>query len=230
MLEAAKQDFEQFRAEISGIRHLAIERLRALVDKKASTFCIQPEWVVFNQSATLGRGAYGTVVEAQLIEGPWAGLRVVAKRALDATDPPVLPSGAARIFASNPMELLPAKQIIDEDELQRAAEYLDVEARVNEMVTRACPAIAAPYLGEVQSDGRRWLLWELMGRQTLEEVLEDAEWVGSVGPLAEAVGVSVYGEEAPQMVVRAVAKQLLNACQALHAAGVCEFPYASELC
>jgi hypothetical protein len=224
-IAAMHEDFAQFRSQISECRLSAMDKLRAVVDEKTSTGRLQTDWIVFNQSAVLGRGAYGTVVEARLIAGPWSGLRLVAKRALDGKmDPPVIPSGAASIFGNSQTDSFLKTENVEEEELKRAAEYLDVEAKLNAMVTRACPAIAAPYLGDVLSDGRRWLLWELISRQTLEDVLEDADWVGNVSPLAEALGVSERGERAAVLVAQAVATQLLEACRALQAAGICELP------
>lgn len=206
---------------MASTRQDAVEDLRSIVRDAAAASRILPEQIAFNESAVLGRGAYGTVVEAQLVAGPWAGLRIVAKRAIDKHDPPCPPSEDARIFAP---ALAPVQGEQDAEELRRAAAYLDVEATVNTMVAAACPAVAAPYLGDCVVGGRRWLLWQREGTLTLEDLLADADWVGTPGPLAEALGVDPAGDGAAQRVAVAVARQLLAACQALRDAGLCELP------
>eukprot|EP00961_Rhodomonas_salina_P108607 1461733-Rhodomonas_salina.1 len=52
-----------------------------------------------------------------------------------------------------------------------------------------CPEIAARYLGICRCNGLRWLVWEDVGGGSLHDLLEESEELGSLRPLAQALGL-----------------------------------------
>lgn len=136
--------------------------------------------------AQLAYGQYGTVHAASAIVGD-AVIDAVAKR--------------AEARASH------------EGADAQAVTYLEVEAVVNTRLAAEVPpdrygALFAKYLGEVERDGERWLLWQRVGRPD-----------GVARSLADFGGDAKGLQAATGLTPRDVLRQLLEAASALHEIG-----------
>ena len=134
----------------------------------------------------LAHGQYGSVHAASVIVGD-SVIEAVAKRA-------------------------EARAIHDGAEEQASA-YLDVEAEVNtRLATELHPdryrALFAQYLGEMDHDGERWLLWQRVGGSH-----------GMAASLADFEGDAERLERATGLTPREVLRQLLEGAAALHEIG-----------
>ena len=205
------QDFDKFEDELlTGLRDWVDETLAS-----TKVEALKPEWLSVNENSVLGEGAYGIICEASLVGGPWSGMSLVVKR------------------ARTPSELDAVAAVAGLEDV--ADSYLNIEAKINEEVSRDCPGVAAAYVGSCTKDGILWLCWCKDGTQTLEDALNDADWVESVSPLAKALKLpQIVGQDPSSLrhLAEAVALQLLSHCEAMAKAGICHrCPlYASLVC
>jgi len=174
----------------------------------------------------LGGGTYGEVFHA-LVGGDGRGTRAVAKRAKDGrTDPddPTHDEDEDHNCALAYMDVTCLEQHLELlDQYNKAYQYLQVEAFMNDLVTQLCPDVAAPYIGMCRRGGMRWLVWEYAGEDSLQALLDRSQEQGSLRPLAEALHIADFedlDEGSLQRVVNEVGRQLLECCRALEAAGI----------
>ena len=120
---------------------------------------------------------------------------------------------------------------------EHARRYLDVEARVNAKLrplpTEGADAAAnhgarhvAPYVGERDMDGARWLLWEASGERTLEDYIEMPRGQDRLAMdlgLAAAEDADTAGEDRRRLhddLAAEVLRQLLEGLAYCHSRGV----------
>mmetsp|Transcript_26669 Transcript_26669/g.63379 ORF Transcript_26669/g.63379 Transcript_26669/m.63379 type:complete len:582 (-) Transcript_26669:42-1787(-) len=176
------------------------------------------------EAGMLGSGAFGWVYRAEVLEGTHAGMRVIVKRAKDGAvdydDPNDLTEEEG---APEGMDSIELERYLNRCECEsQAFHYLQVEALINDIVMEQCPEIAARYLGICRCNGLRWLVWEDVGGGSLHDLLEESEELGSLRPLAQALGLPFKDKcgASLQRLVNTIGEQLLYACTQLEKAGI----------
>eukprot|EP00286_Rhodomonas_abbreviata_P022971 CAMPEP_0181291714 /NCGR_PEP_ID=MMETSP1101-20121128/2117_1 /TAXON_ID=46948 /ORGANISM="Rhodomonas abbreviata, Strain Caron Lab Isolate" /LENGTH=437 /DNA_ID=CAMNT_0023396129 /DNA_START=529 /DNA_END=1842 /DNA_ORIENTATION=+ len=177
------------------------------------------------QGGMLGSGAFGWVYRAKIVEGEFAGMKVIAKRAKDGghdeEDPNLKDEERPR--STDLMSEFELEEHVKRLDCEsQAFHYLQVEALINDIVMNKCPQTAAKYLGICRSKGLRWLVWEDAGGDSLHELLEQSELHGTLAPLASALRLPFHptSPHSLQLLVNNVAEQLLVLCRDLEEAGV----------
>lgn len=168
------------------------------------------EWLEVDFTVCLGKGGYGDVYEARILDGPNKGSRAVAKRALAkkgkirwhadgnsistttlAASTLTVPLSSKAASTSTPGASRSGSS--SSDGRGNANEYLEVEDYVNRLITSNCPHIAAPYIGDCVQDGNRWLVWHFEeNSSTLSDIISVAHTRGSMKPLAAALGIEGF--------------------------------------
>mmetsp|Transcript_51552 Transcript_51552/g.104941 ORF Transcript_51552/g.104941 Transcript_51552/m.104941 type:complete len:623 (-) Transcript_51552:406-2274(-) len=174
----------------------------------------------------LGGGTYGEVFHAVVSDGYEGSTLAVAKRAKDGSFDPDDPShqdldDEMPVAAMDSLDLERHLEMLDMH--NKAFQYLQVEAFMNDLVKQLCPHVAAPYMGMVRRRGMRWLVWEYAGSDSLQTLLNQCEQIGSLEPLATALHIEDFEDfdgDSLQRLINEVARQLLECCLALEFAGV----------
>jgi len=163
----------------------------------------------------LGSGTYGDVYEATITGGRDKGMSAVVKRAKEGhvVQQQDLMQGAIKdgFFEGG------------SDQAAMSESMLAVESFMGRKTTEACPQFVPRFLGEMEAEGSRWLAWERVEGNSLEDLFEEASAAASLKPVADALGLFDFEDESAESLAslaEEVARQLFEGVWSLERAGI----------